>query len=106
MKYNLLLSTLLTILTVSSAFSADKLSQAGSSNPGNVKGGDLKQAHGIIEEKCTKCHTKDKIDIAQSSGKDMARIQKDMEKRGAKLNSKEREVLGIYWKQAAPLKMK
>jgi hypothetical protein len=27
-----------------------------------------------------------------------------MEKKGAKLNANEREVLGIYWKQQNPLK--
>lgn len=61
-------------------------------------------AHSIIQKKCTSCHSREKIDVALSSGKDMAAIQKEMEKRGAKLNINEREVLGIYWKQAAPLK--
>jgi len=75
-------------------------------NLGNVKGGDFKQARSIITSKCTTCHTKNKIDIALSAGKDMDRIQLEMEKRGAKLNTKEREVLGIYWKQTNPLREK
>jgi AmiR/NasT family two-component response regulator len=63
-----------------------------------------KQAHAIIEKKCTSCHTKDKIDLALKSGKDMKAIQRDMEKRGVKLNSNERDVLGIFWKQSNPVK--
>jgi hypothetical protein len=34
----------------------------------------------------------------------MLRIQREMEKKGANLNTKEREVLGIYWKSQNPLK--
>jgi uncharacterized membrane protein len=75
-----------------------------SSNPGNVTGGNAKKAHGVIEKKCTACHSKDKIDLALSTGKNMEEIQKDMEKRGVKLNSNEREVLGIFWKQSKPTK--
>jgi len=62
-----------------------------------------KSAHGIIEKKCTTCHGEKVIDAALSSNKDMSRIQKEMEKKGAKLNANEREVLGIYWKQQNPL---
>jgi len=75
-------------------------------NLGNVKGGDFKHAQSIITSKCTTCHTQNKIDMALYAGKDMDRIQLEMEKRGAKLNTKERDVLGIYWKQANPLKDK
>ncbi len=74
------------------------------SDLGNVTGGNAKKAHGIIEKKCTACHSKDKIDLALSTGKNMDEIQKDMEKRGVKLNSNEREVLGIFWKQSKPTK--
>ena len=69
---------------------------------GNVVGGNAQKAHGIIEKKCTSCHSKDKIDVALSSGKDMNKIQKEMETRGVKLNSNESEVLGIFWKQSKP----
>jgi len=74
------------------------------SNLGSVTGGDIKKAHVILESKCTACHTKDKIDLALSSGKDMNEIQKDMEKKGAILSTNEREVLGIFWKQSKALK--
>ncbi|HIJ88208.1 MAG TPA: cytochrome C [Desulfuromonadales bacterium] len=69
---------------------------------GNVIGGNAIKAHGIIEKKCTACHSKDKIDVALSTGKDMNEIQKNMEKKGVKLNSNESEVLGIFWKQSKP----
>jgi uncharacterized membrane protein len=73
------------------------------SNLGNVIGGDFKKAHAIIQAKCTLCHTDERIDTALSANKDIAKILREMEKRGASLNDNEREVLGIYWKQN-PLK--
>jgi len=72
-------------------------------NLGNVVGGDFKKAHDIIQAKCTLCHTDKRIDAAFSANKDMAKIVREMEKRGARLNANEREVLGIYWNQN-PLK--
>lgn len=105
MKRNLYLAVVLTLLEISGAIAANRDLQSGT-NLGNVKGGDFKQAHSIIERKCTRCHSSEKIDMALSSGKDMNRIQEEMEKRGAPLDIKEREVLGIYWKQASPLKKK
>jgi len=104
MKLRLPIVIFLVFFSAGLAQSADNLPHDGS-NLGNVKGGDFKQAHSVIEKKCTNCHTKDKIDSAMFSGKDMIRIQKEMEKRGATLNANEQEVLGIYWKQD-PLKKK
>lgn len=93
------------LLAINNTLAATK-SPITATNLGNVKGGDFRQAQSIITSRCTTCHTKDKIDIALSAGKDMNRIQLEMEKRGAKLNTKEREVLGIYWKQANPMRGK
>jgi uncharacterized membrane protein len=76
------------------------------SHPGTVTGADSKAAGAIIGKKCTTCHSKDRIDAALSVGKDMKSIQRDMEKRGAVLNPNERDVLGIYWGKAQPLKKK
>ena len=64
---------------------------------------DVKKAEAILDKKCTVCHSKDKINIALSSGKDMNAIQKQMEKKGAHLTSNERDVLGIFWKQSKPI---
>jgi hypothetical protein len=75
-------------------------------NSGNVAGGNFNKAHEIIGNKCTVCHSKDRIDIALKSGKDMSEIQKVMEKRGAHLSSNEREVLGIFWKESTPISKK
>jgi uncharacterized membrane protein len=91
----LISSVILGILCISSA----ALAVEQGSNPGAVTGGNSKKAHSIIDKKCTTCHSKEKIDQALSSGKDMSKIQKEMEKKGAKLSSNEREVLGIFWKQ-------
>ncbi|MBK5277089.1 MAG: cytochrome C [Desulfuromonadales bacterium] len=76
----------------------------GVTNMGNVLGGDFQAAHGVIEQKCTKCHSGTIIDAAISANKDMHKIQQEMEKKGVKLNSGERDVLGIYWKELNPLK--
>lgn len=74
------------------------------SNLGSVKGGEFPPAQHVIARQCTKCHTSDIIDAAISAKKDMLKIQRDMEKRGATLNAAERDVLGIFWKQQTPLK--
>jgi uncharacterized membrane protein len=80
------------------------VAQQGVSNMGNVRGGDVKAAQGIIESKCTNCHSRKIIDAAIFTNKDMQKIQQEMEKKGAKLEANERDVLGIYWKQQNPLK--
>lgn len=73
-------------------------------NLGSVQGGDLKAAHSVIEKKCTRCHSDKQIDAALSAGKNMSFIQQEMENKGVKLSTNERDVLGIYWKRQNPLK--
>ena len=73
-------------------------------NLGSVLGGDVKEAHSVIESKCTRCHGSKIIDAALFANKDMQKIQQEMEKKGAALNANDREVLGIYWKQQNPLR--
>ena len=69
------------------------------------EGKDLEmKAKEIIELRCTKCHTDAQITAAVSAGKDMGAIVQQMEQRGAKLTTNEKEVLGIFWKEKAPLK--
>lgn len=69
------------------------------------EGKDLeKQATDIIELRCTKCHTDAQIKAAVATGKDMGVIVEQMEQRGAKLSSNEKEVLGIFWKKKEPVK--
>ena len=76
----------------------------GVSNMGNVRGGDVTPAQSIIDKKCTKCHSSKIVEEAIFANKDMVKIQKEMEQKGAKLDAGERDVLGIYWKQLNPLK--
>lgn len=97
------LSTLLLVSLCSAvAWGAD--APQGVTNMGNVRGGDVKSAQSIIEKKCTRCHSGKIVEDAIFANKDMIKIQKEMEKKGAKLNANEQEVLGIYWKQQYPLK--
>lgn len=74
--------------------------------PQTAKKADSKAAHAILEAKCTKCHSVQVIDAALGAHKDMAKIQKAMEGKGAALSASEREVLGIFWKQQNPLQKK
>ena len=76
-------------------------------NLGSVQGGEFRpdSAVTIIQEKCTRCHTGQRIDAAFSENKDMLKIQQEMEKKGAALSDKERDVMGIYWSQS-PFKQK
>ena len=102
MKLSQALLFVITLVFAAPLLAAQDAPQSGS-NLGNVVGGDFKKAHAIIQAKCTLCHTDKRIDAALSANKDMAKIVREMEKRGATLNANEREVLGIYWKQN-PLK--
>jgi len=74
--------------------------------PQPPKQADSRTAHAILEAKCTKCHSVQVIDAALGAHKDMAKIQKAMEGKGASLSASEREVLGIFWKQQNPLQKK
>lgn len=76
----------------------------GVTNMGNVKGGDIVPAQTIISKKCTRCHSGRIVEEAIFANKDMEKIQREMEKKGARLDANERDVLGIYWKQQNPLK--
>lgn len=102
MVRTLLAITALTIACNCSSLWAAEGPQAGN-NLGNVRGGDFAAAQSIIEKKCTRCHSGKRIDAALSGNKDMTRIQREMERKGAELNAHEREVLGVYWKKN-PLK--
>jgi len=104
MRRSLALSIAVTLLSLSSAWALwGTPAQTSGSKLGAVTGGEFKQAHEVISKKCVSCHTEDRIRAAFLSGKNMAQIQQEMEKKGAKLDPKEREVLGIFWKQS-PLK--
>ena len=94
--------TLFSITTAWAVWEAPPVGISGS-NLGAVTGGDFKKAHEVINSKCVTCHSSERIDAAVASGKDMVQVQQQMEKKGVKLDSREHEVLGIFWKQS-PLK--
>jgi len=98
------IAAVLAVLMFSAIGAVAAVAPQGITNMGNVLGGDVKAANSVIETKCTKCHSRKVIDAALFGNKDMQKIQKEMEKKGARLNATEQDVLGIYWKEQNPLK--
>ena len=105
MRQKAILAIAITLFSFTTAWALWEAPSSVSSgtNLGAVTGGDFKKAHQVINQKCVTCHTSERIDAAMAAGKDMLQIQKQMEKKGVKLDSNEHEVLGIFWKQT-PLK--
>ena len=56
----------------------------------------------VINDRCTGCHTIERITAAINSGADMEQIEKRMIKLGANLSGRDRSVLGTFW--GTPLK--
>jgi uncharacterized membrane protein len=102
MKKALALTLLLTLFGLTTIKAAQEAPSSGR-NLGSVTGGDFKKAHLVIDKKCTACHSAKRIEDALVAGKDMAKIQHQMEIKGVKLTADEHEVLGIFWKKT-PLK--
>ena len=67
------------------------------------KGADSK-ALDVIKTRCTGCHGEERINAAFKAGRDMEAVQREMEKKGAKLNDEEKSTLDFYWKQTPLLK--
>lgn len=53
----------------------------------------------VIEEKCLVCHNRKRIDEAMRERRDVDRIMRRMEQKGARLTEQERRVIGHFWKQ-------
>ena len=62
------------------------------------------RAHDVIKKRCTGCHGEERINAAFKNGRDMKAIQREMEKKGAKLNDQDKSTLDFYWKQTPLLK--
>jgi len=62
------------------------------------------KANDVIKKRCTGCHGEDRINAAFKSGRDMKAVQREMEKKGAKLNDEEKSTLDFYWKETPLLK--
>lgn len=72
---------------------------------GAVKGKEAdSKAQEVIKKRCTRCHSEDRINTAYKAGRDMKAIEREMEKKGAKLNDDEKSTLDFYWKQTPVLK--
>ena len=105
LSHLLTLALLVTTAPFGSARGTELAPLAGD-NLGKVTGGDFeKNAHAVIEKKCITCHSDQVIKDAIAAGKNMQKIQVEMEKRGIGLSANDREVLGIFWRQT-PLKEK
>jgi len=52
----------------------------------------------VLDDKCNKCHSRTRVDQAMAEHRDLLGIQERMIKHGAELNSKEQQVLGIFFR--------
>ncbi|HBA90079.1 MAG TPA: cytochrome C [Geobacter sp.] len=102
MRINVIATIALTMLSVTTLNAAQEVPQSGS-NLGSVSGGAFNHAHMVIDNKCVKCHSSQRIEEAIAAGKNMQQIQQRMEQKGVKLTADEQQVLGIFWKES-PLK--
>lgn len=62
----------------------------------------------ILDNKCSKCHARARVDKAMAEHRDMLKIQQRMISHGAELNTREQQVLGIFFRaqevKEAPIK--
>jgi mono/diheme cytochrome c family protein len=56
----------------------------------------------IIENRCTSCHAAGRIEQAMAEGRDMTEILNKMQQMGAKLTTRDKNILGVFW--GSPLK--
>lgn len=55
----------------------------------------------VLEQRCTGCHTLERVGIALDQGRDLDSILQAMQARGAVLNEQDRQVLGTFWGPSA-----
>jgi mono/diheme cytochrome c family protein len=58
---------------------------------------DIAEVQSIIQNNCTQCHTPERLKQAMRRGDNFDEIMTKMIRLGARIDSKEREVLGIFW---------
>lgn len=58
----------------------------------------------VLRERCSTCHTRERIDVARRQGGDVTAITGKMLSHGARLSQQEQQVLGTFW--GSPLKEK
>lgn len=52
----------------------------------------------ILDSKCSKCHSRTRVDQAMAEHRDLLAIEKRMIEHGAELDSREDQVLGIFFR--------
>jgi uncharacterized membrane protein len=65
----------------------------------NAEEGTFVQFQKILDEKCSQCHTRFRIEEAIQRGVQMDEIVAKMIKLGAKLDDQEQQVMGVFWSQ-------
>lgn len=58
----------------------------------------------ILDNKCSQCHTRLRVEDAIEQGADMEQIVAKMIRFGARLSQQEQQVMGIFWVAAAGAK--
>jgi len=64
----------------------------------------------VIDDQCSRCHSRTRVDQAMKEHRDMLEIQQRMLKHGAELDTRQQQVLGIFFRgngvnqQQAPVK--
>jgi hypothetical protein len=87
----------LLVLLAGSAMAADSAQELGAHRFGSMD-----EFNRVIDERCTVCHTRERVDIAIRARQDAEKVQQRMEERGAVLNERDKSVLGTFW--GSPLK--
>jgi mono/diheme cytochrome c family protein len=70
----------------------------------NAEEGSFVQYQQILDNKCSQCHTRFRIEEAIRQGADMDAIIAKMIRLGAKLDDQERQVMGVFWTQGSEQK--
>jgi uncharacterized membrane protein len=65
---------------------------------GSAEEGNFAKFNQIIDTKCSKCHTRLRIEQAIEQGADMNAIIAKMIQFGADISSQEQEVMGVFWR--------
>ncbi len=64
----------------------------------------------VLDDKCSKCHSRTRVDQAMAEHRDLLGIQERMIKHGAELDTRERQVLGVFFRsyeaKKTPLRVK
>ena len=64
---------------------------------------DTAEVQHIIQQRCTECHTPERLKQAMERGDNFEEIMTKMIRLGLKIDSKEQEVLGVFWAEQKSL---